>query len=247
MATSTTQPKASARERLLTSANELFYREGVHSVGIDRVIEHAGVAKASLYKSFGSKEELVHAYLLSRQANTTARVTAAIDAQTTPRAKLLAVFDTQAEIQGRPGFRGCAFSAASAESKPGGLVEEATHGYRDWFRTLFTELATSAGADDPAMLGSPAAPAVRRRRLGRLPRPRPLRGEDGPGRRGGTHRRRRWGCPLGSRAWPTLHSGTPPPRPSETCPPSATRHLRSRSSTPTWRSSAPATCRAAPC
>ncbi len=152
MATSTTQPKASARERLLTSANELFYREGVHSVGIDRVIEHAGVAKASLYKSFGSKEELVHAYLLSRQANTTARVTAAIDAQTTPRAKLLAVFDTQAEIQGRPGFRGCAFSAASAESKPGGLVEEATHGYRDWFRTLFTELATSAGADDPAML-----------------------------------------------------------------------------------------------
>ena len=63
MTTRTKQRKPSARDRLLASANELFYSEGVHSVGIDRVIEHAGVAKASLYNSFGSKEELVHAYL----------------------------------------------------------------------------------------------------------------------------------------------------------------------------------------
>jgi AcrR family transcriptional regulator len=104
-ATRTTHPKVSARERLLESANELFYREGVHSVGIDRVIEHAGVAKASLYNTFGSKEELVHAYLLGRQATTTARVTAAVEAQTTPRAKVLAIFDSQAESQRRPGFR----------------------------------------------------------------------------------------------------------------------------------------------
>ena len=53
----------SARERLLTAASELFYDEGVHTVGIDRVIERAGVAKASLYNTFGSKDELVRAYL----------------------------------------------------------------------------------------------------------------------------------------------------------------------------------------
>ena len=53
----------SARERLLTAANELFYAEGVHTVGIDRVIERAGVAKASLYNTFGSKDELVRVYL----------------------------------------------------------------------------------------------------------------------------------------------------------------------------------------
>jgi AcrR family transcriptional regulator len=153
MVTSTTHPKVSARERLLESANELFYREGVHSVGIDRVIEHAGVAKASLYNTFGSKEELVHAYLLGRQATTTARVTAAVEAQSDPRAKVLAIFDSQAEAQRRPGFRGCAFAAASAESKPGGMVEEATRGYRDWFRALFTQLATAAGAEDPELLG----------------------------------------------------------------------------------------------
>jgi AcrR family transcriptional regulator len=153
MPSSATQPKLSARDRLLASANELFYQEGVHSVGIDRVIEHAGVAKASLYNSFGSKEELVHAYLLGRQATTTARVTAAIEAQDNPRDQVLAVFDSQAESQRRPGFRGCAFAAASAESKPGGLVEEATRGYRDWFRALFTRLATEAGAQHPETLG----------------------------------------------------------------------------------------------
>jgi AcrR family transcriptional regulator len=150
---STTQPKTSARERLLASASELFYLEGVHSVGIDRVIEHAGVAKASLYNSFGSKEELVHAYLLQRQAVTTARVTAAIEAHEDPRDQVLAIFDSAAEVQRRPGYRGCAFAAASAESRPGGLVEEVTRDYRDWFRALFTRLATEAGARDPETLG----------------------------------------------------------------------------------------------
>ena len=52
-----------ARDRLLAAANDLFYREGVHTVGIDRVIEQAGVAKASLYNTFGSKDELIRAYL----------------------------------------------------------------------------------------------------------------------------------------------------------------------------------------
>jgi AcrR family transcriptional regulator len=55
------QAKPSARERLLAAASELFYAEGVHTVGIDRVIEQAGVAKASLYNTFGSKDVLVRA------------------------------------------------------------------------------------------------------------------------------------------------------------------------------------------
>src|SRR5882757_8493036 len=59
-------PERSARERLLAAANELFYKEGIHTVGIDRVIEKAGVAKASLYTTFGSKDELVRAYLAER-------------------------------------------------------------------------------------------------------------------------------------------------------------------------------------
>src|SRR5258707_13487860 len=59
-------PRRSARERLLAAADELFYGEGINTVGIDRVIEHAGVAKASLYDCFGSKEGLIRAYLTAR-------------------------------------------------------------------------------------------------------------------------------------------------------------------------------------
>ena len=57
----TSFPRRPARERLLTAAEELFYREGVQSVGIDKIIERAGVAKASLYSNFTGKDDLVRA------------------------------------------------------------------------------------------------------------------------------------------------------------------------------------------
>jgi AcrR family transcriptional regulator len=148
-----TEQRGSARERLLTAANELFYAEGVQTVGIDRIIERAGVAKASLYNLFGSKEELVAAYLASRHDGTTARITEAIDGVDDPRQKILAVFDTQAEQYGSSDFNGCAFIAASTEAPPGGLVEHAADRFRSWIRAMFTDLADQAGAPDPAGLG----------------------------------------------------------------------------------------------
>ena len=145
-------PKPSPRERLLAAANELFYADGVHTVGIDRIIEHAGVAKASLYSTFGSKEELVRAYLESRHAGTTEQLTHAVNKHTDPRARLLAVFDAQGQLFTRPDFHGCAFVTASAEAPPGGLVEQAADNYRSEIRALFTELAKQAGAADPTTL-----------------------------------------------------------------------------------------------
>jgi hypothetical protein len=106
-------------------AGELFYAEGVRSVGIDRVIERAGVAKASLYSTFGSKEQLVCAYL-----------------------------DAQAQLFRTPDYRGCAFTAAAAEAPAGGRVDEAAESYRRDIRALFTELAATAGARDPVLLAS---------------------------------------------------------------------------------------------
>ena len=85
------------RERLLAAADELFYREGINNVGIDRVLEHAGVAKASLYSTFGSKEELVRAYLQGRQQARRARIEAAIARHRSPREQMLSVFDAMAE------------------------------------------------------------------------------------------------------------------------------------------------------
>jgi AcrR family transcriptional regulator len=145
--------RASARERLLVAANELFYAEGVQTVGIDRIIERAGVAKASLYNAFGSKEELVAAYLASRHQDTANRLTAALARSDDPRRKILAAFDAQAEQFARPDFHGCAFMAAATEAPVGGLVEQAADAFRAWLLGVFTGLAADAGAPDPARLG----------------------------------------------------------------------------------------------
>jgi AcrR family transcriptional regulator len=144
--------RPSARERLLAAANELFYNEGVHTVGIDRIIEHAGVAKASLYNTFGSKDELVRAYLQARHNSVTQSITQAVDRYDTPRERLLAVFEGQEELFNQPDYRGCAFARASAESQPGDLAEQAANAYRRWVRALLTELAAHAGVPEPEAL-----------------------------------------------------------------------------------------------
>jgi AcrR family transcriptional regulator len=142
----------SARERLLAAASELFYAEGVHTVGIDRVIERAGVAKASLYNTFGSKDELVRVYLEGRHAVILARITGYIERYGGPRERLLGVFEAQGELFAEPGYRGCAFVSASAES-PGEAVSHAADEYRGSVRGLLTGLAADAGAPDPEALG----------------------------------------------------------------------------------------------
>jgi AcrR family transcriptional regulator len=149
-ATSPTGRKPSARERLLAAADELFYAEGVHTVGIDRIIERAGVAKASLYSCFGSKEELVRAYLEGRHEIRRKRLLAGLESFGNPRDRLLGVFDVLAELTATPSFRGCAFYNASAESvAPGGAIEQVSNANRAWTRGLFTELARDAGVTDP--------------------------------------------------------------------------------------------------
>lgn len=148
--------RRSPRERLLEAAGELFYAEGVQSVGIDRVIERAGVAKASLYGTFGSKEELVRAYLDERHARVLRWLRAAVDETdpADPVARILAVFDAQAKLFEAPDFHGCAFVAAAAEAPRDGRIDEAARAYRREIRELFTELAAAAGASDPPLLAS---------------------------------------------------------------------------------------------
>ncbi|WP_103564999.1 TetR/AcrR family transcriptional regulator [Actinomadura rubteroloni] len=150
--TRTSAPRRSARERLLTAANELFYREGVHTVGIDRIIEHAGVAKASLYNTFGSKDELVRAYLEFRHDRVRRRVERHLAGSATPRDRLLAVFDAQAEGFAHPDYNGCPFISACAESPEGSSAERAARHYRTWLRDLFTGFAAEAGVADPSAL-----------------------------------------------------------------------------------------------
>jgi len=143
---------ASARARLLAAADELFYDEGVHTVGIDRIIERAGVAKASLYNTFGNKEGLVRAYLDGRHLVVRERVDRTLTRFRTPRERLLGVFDAAGETVTAPGFNGCAFVSATAEAQPGGAIESVADDHRRWMRGVLTRLATEAGVADPETL-----------------------------------------------------------------------------------------------
>ena len=144
--------KASARERLLEAADELFYGEGVQTVGIDRVIEHAGVAKASLYNTFGSKEGLVCAYLDLRFERRRDRIARTLARFRTPREKLLGVFDALGESFSEPHYNGCAFARASSEADEHSAIRKVADNCRTWTHGLFAELATASGYADPETL-----------------------------------------------------------------------------------------------
>ena len=124
----------------------------MHTVGIDRIIEQAGVAKASLYNTFGSKDELVRAYLEARRTRSANRITTAIEAQTDPRAAILAVFDAIGAWMTEPTYNGCAFAAATSETHSS-TVDEVTAEYRGWVRAMFARLAAEAGLAHPDELG----------------------------------------------------------------------------------------------
>ena len=143
------QDRLPARERLLAAADELFYEEGINLVGIDRIIERAGVAKASLYDCFGSKEELIRSYLQQRHEARQLRLRDRMAKCATPKEKILSVFDSMAEAVARADYRGCAFARASAEARPGSSVKVACDESRAWNLALFAELAREAGASDP--------------------------------------------------------------------------------------------------
>jgi AcrR family transcriptional regulator len=144
--------KPSARDRLLAAADELFYAEGVHTVGIDRVIEHAGVAKATLYSAFGSKDELVAAYLNGRLDARQRRIDAKLAGVEDPRERILAIYDALGDAMRENNYRGCAFARASAEGRPGTAATQAVKTSRAWLRGLFRDLVVALGVAEPDRL-----------------------------------------------------------------------------------------------
>jgi AcrR family transcriptional regulator len=142
------------RERLLEAADHLFYDEGVHTVGIDRVLERAGVAKASLYGTFGSKDELVRAYLEERARRIVERIAERMTRCEGPRECILSVFTLLSERVADGSFRGCAFVNACAEGPPGMTpAREVAAAHRAWRCQLFAELARDLGVRDPVDTG----------------------------------------------------------------------------------------------
>ncbi|SER71805.1 transcriptional regulator, TetR family [Pedococcus cremeus] len=150
--TTTARPSA-ARERILETAFALFYARGIRAVGVDLIIAESGVAKATFYKHFPAKDDLVVAYLDKVDGVWTGQLEAAAEAAgPDPADQLVGLFDALGTACRREGYRGCAFINAAAESQPGTAVHDRTVAHKtavlDWVRTL----AERAGARDPESL-----------------------------------------------------------------------------------------------
>jgi AcrR family transcriptional regulator len=144
--------RLSARERLLAASDELFYRDGVRSTGIDAIIERAGVAKGSLYYVFGGKDELVAAYLRGRHDAWRQGIEAQQSGIDDPVDKILVIFDAIGDYVSLPNFRGCPFDKADAEAPAGECQGLATKEHREWVEQFFLELAEATGAADSRAL-----------------------------------------------------------------------------------------------
>jgi AcrR family transcriptional regulator len=136
--------RSEARERLLTSASELFYAEGINSVGVDRIVTGSQVTLATFYRHFPSKEALVVAYL-QRAHELLAGQINALTKRLQGGDLVRAVGDAVASELGRDGFRGCAFiNAASEFEDPQSPVRQVVDDHRRWYyevvRRAFHEL-----------------------------------------------------------------------------------------------------------
>jgi AcrR family transcriptional regulator len=146
------RPNIPARERILETAYDLFSRRGIRGVGVDEVIERAAVAKATLYRHFSSKDELVIAFLERREEVwTRGRVEAgARERGRTPEEQLLAIFDVFDDWFHEDGFDGCSFINVLLEiADPGHPIARATVGHLENIRDILRTLATEAELRDP--------------------------------------------------------------------------------------------------
>ncbi|MGB8019745.1 MAG: TetR/AcrR family transcriptional regulator [Candidatus Nanopelagicales bacterium] len=156
MTTATTDnPSATsaARERILDTAFRLFYARGLRAVGVDTIIAESGVAKATFYRHFPAKDDLILAYLDKVDRVWTAQLEqAAHEAGPDPGHQLVGLFDALTTACRRPGYRGCAFINAAAETAPGSPVHDRTVAHKQNVLAWIRDLAQRAGARDPDQL-----------------------------------------------------------------------------------------------
>jgi AcrR family transcriptional regulator len=140
-----------ARERLLATADDLFYSEGVRAVGVERLLEVSGVGRASFYRHFSSKEDLLLAVLRSRDERWRAWLEAAVTAR---GGEPLSIFDALAEQFTSPEFRGCAFINAMVEDTDlGSPVYQLVIEHKRVVAEYIASLLTEAGHADARRLG----------------------------------------------------------------------------------------------
>ncbi len=144
---------SSARQRLLETASELFYREGIRAIGVDTIVERSGVGKATLYRHFPTKDDLIAAYVAEEDRAHQLWFEEIIASERLPKEQLLAWFEACDQRIKEPGFRGCPFLNAMAE------IAETEHPAYQYavqheraLRDRLAQISRQAGARDPEQL-----------------------------------------------------------------------------------------------
>ncbi|MFJ4102965.1 TetR/AcrR family transcriptional regulator [Amycolatopsis japonica] len=136
-----------ARTRLLTTATRLFYTEGIHSVGIDRIVAEAKVTRATLYRHFPGKDDLIVYYLHEADQAIRGQIESIVAQGEAAPDTLRAIAADITEGIRSPGFRGCAFlNAASEYPDPAHPVHKAVLAHRHWFAGVITGVLAHLGS-----------------------------------------------------------------------------------------------------
>lgn len=142
--------RAPAKGRILDTANELFYEDGIRNVGVDRIIAASSVTKATFYKHYRAKDNLIVEYISSRHDRVRAELEAIIANAPDPEIALHDfVAATGAEIAS-PGFRGCPFINAAAEfPNADHPVRKVVTAHREWYVETLAQLLKAVGHPVP--------------------------------------------------------------------------------------------------
>lgn len=141
----TATPALPMRERILAALGDLFYRGGTYLVGVDEIVRHLNITRATLYRHFDGKEGLIVAYLERRDAAVRQELDAVIGAAT-GAAAIHAIFDNLAAKTRREAFRGCGFFIAVTENPGSASIRAVATAHKIFLHALFDRLVP-AGTD----------------------------------------------------------------------------------------------------
>ncbi|MCX5384451.1 TetR/AcrR family transcriptional regulator [Streptomyces sp. NBC_00083] len=141
--------------KILETASRLFYEQGIRAVGVEAIAEEAGVTKKTLYDRFGSKDDLIVAYLRARDGLWRSTLVTHVNSHDgPPTQKILSTFTALRDWMHERNLRGCAFINASVELPPNHPGREVAGDQKTWFLAFLEELAREADVQDPAALAA---------------------------------------------------------------------------------------------
>ncbi len=145
----------SARDRILATANRLFYQQGFQSVGVDTIVAASGVAKMTLYRHFPSKDDLIVAYLEHANEQFWAWLKQAENGIAEPAARIQAIFDALEHLATSPNCLGCSFQNTAAEfPDQQQQAHQVAMAHKTGVRKHFERLAQKAGLQNPVALAN---------------------------------------------------------------------------------------------